>query len=711
MIPYRGKVTLEKTIKYIEDNGLYSGLNILKSYDLNSFRFRFDDETLSEIIFKFVKNDISASGLNFILKIAESLNLSVSNKENKCIFEEFVDLYIGNVEIFPEYENFDKLINSFNDKKISLEYLRYIYSNKLIENVETINKFIDYIIKARQYYVDDRALLSSAIDLLNSIEESTLRFGHEEEISKAIERKIVEAKKANGIYDIDQFTLEDFEKKYSEFELLFDRLEGLSGMLNQQIELLKSETQKSSSELKDIKIGTLKELKLESNKILTSFRTHYLELLTKEKENVQNHNDILIADLDSEFQKRRLELEALITNVGQRITIELGRIRSASDHSIESMQKFLSNNKDVKKLYDTAKEDQAILSGLAKLGELPSTSPASTQVASQSILTVPSIVIPKPERTVDEKVNYYFDSKIPFKDRFNELMEKKAEDMEKTGAIYHEKFDDVLTMILNNNTPYMYGPSGCGKTHMIEKQIARVLGIDVVTNGFIMYETDVLGFNNANGVYVPSNFYRCYKFGDMIFLDELDNSNPVATIVLNSFIGKGVNTSYTFPDGERIKRHPNFRVIAAGNTRGNGRTVSHNTRQKLDEAVMQRLTPIEIDYDNRIEEKILKDYPDWYNFAINFREALKNLKLEGSDVANYNGTITTRDIEAIKRYKDDDSFSDEKIILYEVIENKDSDYLNQISNELDHLEHEGKFTEDSVKLLRKFKQLSRNVKY
>ena len=39
------------------------------------------------------------------------------------------------------------------------------------------------------------------------------------------------------------------------------------------------------------------------------------------------------------------------------------------------------------------------------------------------------------------------------------------------------------------------------------------------------------------------------------------------------------------------------------------------------------------------------------------------------------------------------------------------DYLNQISNELERFEQEGKFTEDSVKLLRKFKQLSRNLKY
>jgi len=184
-----------------------------------------------------------------------------------------------------------------------------------------------------------------------------------------------------------------------------------------------------------------------------------------------------------------------------------------------------------------------------------------------------------------------------------------------------------------------------------------------------------------------------------------------STIALNSFLGKKEGSAYTFPNGDRVKKHSNFRIITAGNTRGNGKSVSHNTRQKLDESVMQRLTPIEIDYDNRIEEKILERYPDWYNFSINFRKALKEIKLDGSDGPNYNGTITTRDIESIKRYKDDDSFSDEKIIEYEVIENKDIDYLNEIIREMDKLADNNEFTKGGVELLGKFKKLSKGRKY
>lgn len=713
MIPYKGRVTLDRTIKYIETNMEYAWVGALKAYDFTDLTFKLTEEELSKIIFKFVKKGVNPSNFLFVLDLCESLSLDIVNQKNERIFDDIIDLYLKNEELFPNKENLNKLLCTFNDKKIAVEFLKYIYSNECTGHIGAINELINYLIKARQYYVDDRALFSSVMDVITSAGDAL----YAEDTTKVLtERKLVDDKKANGIYNIDQFTLEEIDKKMTQFELFTSNLENLVQIAENEIKSLKEVSKGASDEIAETRIKNLKSLKTEANKILKQFNANYSELLNKEKESILNAKDSLMADIEMEIQKRRMELEAVAASVGQRIAIELGRIRNQSDYSIEKMQEFISNNEEVKKMFDVAKEDKAFLSRLAKMDAIPVgiptiTDQASSVVIPQSGIAVPNIVIPKPERIIDEKTNYYFDRTIPFKDRFNELMQKKQEDIEKTGAIYHEKFDDVLTMVLNNDTPYMYGPSGCGKTFMIEKQIAKILGLDVVTNGFIMYETDILGFNNANGVYVPSNFYRCYKFGDMIFLDELDNSNPVSTIVLNSFIGKSDDSTYTFPNGDRIKRHPNFRILAAGNTRGSGRTISHNTRQKLDEAVMQRLTPVEIDYDNRIEEKILEDYPDWYNFAINFRNALKEIRLDGSDGPNYNGTITTRDIETIKRYKEDNSFSDEKIIEYEVIENKDADYLNEIITEMEKLESDGEFTSGGSELLDKFKTLSKRRTY
>lgn len=710
MIPYRGKATIEKTIRYLEND--YNYTVDPKDSNISSLKFRLTEEEISEILFNFAYNHMNISDLSMIVSFCELLNIIIGSNENKASLNNLFDIYIKDYKNESmDIEQLNKLFACFSDKKIPVEFLSYLYQNKKLENKEILKSFIDYLIKARQYYVDDRALLGAAINLVESIEESELMFGHEENIADKVNNKLKEDKKSNGIYDIDQTTLEELDRKMMEFDLITTKLEGFIEITETQIEELKKQTEVSKDDLLKTKIATLKKLKTESNKILSNFRNMYLEALNREKKSLSEEKDILLADIDTHFQKKKLELESLVSNVGQRIAIELGRIRNASDHSLEKIQDFVSNNEEIKKMFDIAKEDQAFMSRLAKMDAIPT--PVISAAASTNVgtIAIPNIVIPQEERIVDDKVNYYFNSKIPFSDRFNELMEKKQEDIEKNGAIYHEKFDDLVTIVLMNDVPYMFGPSGCGKTFIIEKQLAKLFGINVVTNGYIMYESDILGFNNANGVYVPSNFYRCYKFGDMVFIDELDNSISSATIVLNSFIGKSDDSSYTFPDGKTINQHPNFRIVTAGNTRGNGRTVAHNTRQKIDEAVMQRLTPIEIDYDNRIEEKILENYPDWYNFSINFREALKNIRMNGSDGPNYSGTITTRDIKSIRDYKDNNSFTDEKILEYEVIENKNIDYLNQIIDELDRLECKGEFTEEGSVLLDKLKVLCKGRNY
>ena len=151
-------------------------------------------------------------------------------------------------------------------------------------------------------------------------------------------------------------------------------------------------------------------------------------------------------------------------------------------------------------------------------------------------------------------------------------------------------------------------------------------------------------------------------------------------------------------------RNPNFRILSAGNTKGTGKTLAHNTRQKMDESVMQRLTPIEISYDNRIEKQILIDYPGWYDFAINFRHAIESIPSEHGGDVNSIGTFTTRDAQSVKKYKDDDAMTDEQLIDYEIIENKDIDYLNQIKKKLLQAEKEGKFeTEEGRTLLKTFR--------
>ena len=54
-----------------------------------------------------------------------------------------------------------------------------------------------------------------------------------------------------------------------------------------------------------------------------------------------------------------------------------------------------------------------------------------------------------------------------------------------------------------------------------------------------------------------------------------------------------------------------FRMIAAGNTDGQGRNEVYQARGKIDESVQQRFTPVYLGYDEEIEKAILAKYKDW----------------------------------------------------------------------------------------------------
>jgi hypothetical protein len=175
------------------------------------------------------------------------------------------------------------------------------------------------------------------------------------------------------------------------------------------------------------------------------------------------------------------------------------------------------------------------------------------------------------------------------------------------------------------------------------------------------------------GEYSESNFYRLYKYGGIAFCDELDNGNSKATVKLNSFLVNRVHASYCFPGGERVEKHPNFRVIAAGNTDGSGADLNYSTRERIEESVQQRMIPIYVDYDNRVEEAILKNYPDWFIFACAFRKATDEWSAASGIPAQ--GIFTTRDAFRVKEYLDNGSFTPDKIMRYEFVQTKESEYL------------------------------------
>ena len=681
----------------------------LSRINLESYREKFnDDKILGNILY-----DISDYGweleksLNNILTVYKDI-VKKGTTEEKLLFKNVYDFF--NENIYDNSSNWDisyymQLSSAFDNKELVLEALNQIkqqfnLENFSVDNQDNLAKLISYPFKARMYYLDDRSLLSSFGELLRTNGLVDYLYS-DNDINRVINRKIKEDRKRDGIYDVDRGTLAEINRKLDMINEESSKLQILINTATSIIAEIKAQVKMSRDELTDMKIKSLEELQIKANKILEDFNAKYLELLSEEKDSINNQKVELFAELQRELSKKKEELKMIVKQIGSAVEVQLGRINAASDVSVEKLEEYINSNERIKELIESTKQSDSYLQGLKVLSEHVSTVPQEGDTPTTRIITSPSIVIPQ-ERIVDPKVNYFFDSRIPFEERFDKFLQIKDK-LESQGEIFHEKFDDVAKFVMKGRAPYLYGPSGCGKTYMVNNQLAGILNANVVTNGYVIYEQDILGYtNSATGQYVPGNFYRCYKYGDIIFLDELDNGVANATVVLNGFTG-GNNTSYTFPDGLNTKRHPNFRIIAAGNTNGSGRTVAHNTRQKMDESVMQRLKAVECGYDNRIEERILIDYQDWLSFVKQFRKAVENISTISGE-PNTIGIFTTRDAEELKEELDDNSFDMEKLLQYYFIQTKDIDTLNSIYTYLND-RRRADYTDGAEKILKKFNNM------
>ncbi len=697
---------LSNIIARAKVNSIYFA-NAIEKLDIDSYKNRFNDDKLfGSILF-----DISTYGwileksLNNILTVYNDI-VKTGSKEEKYLFKKIYQFLSDNIDSKSwDITYYLELSRAYDNKELVLESLLGIkeklnLENFNVENEENLHSIISYPLKARMYYLDDRATLSSLLLLLESKNIRDYLYS-ETSISKLIEKRIKEDKKQNGIYDIDRGVLAEISH---ELDVMNDNASNLKILVNSAVSImgeLEAKVKLSKKEITDMKLSALEELQNRANKVLEDFAAKYLELLNDEKDSINAQKIEMFKELERELSSKMSEINNTIRQIDDNVKIQIGRITATGEVSVEKLENYVKDSKEIKRLIEQTQDNEKLLQGLRAYSE-QITAASSVEVPA---IAIPTIVIPQ-ERVVDNGINYFFDTKIPFSERFEKLLQIKEKDIA-NGGIYHESFDDIAKLIMQGQVPYMYGPSGCGKTFMIEKQLSKLFNMNIVTNGYVLYEQDIIGYtNSATGQFVPGNFYRCYKYGDIIFLDELDNGIANATVVLNRFLGKN-NTSYTFPDGVVTKRHPNFRIIAAGNTNGSGRTAAHNTRQKMDESVMQRLTPFHINYDNRVEAEILKDYKDWYYFAVNFRKAVENMKTISGEV-NTTGTFTTRDAQTLKEYLDNNAFTIDKLLEFEFIQTKDVDTLNSIYKYLNNLS-QNDYKKGSEKILTRFNSMVKPI--
>lgn len=201
------------------------------------------------------------------------------------------------------------------------------------------------------------------------------------------------------------------------------------------------------------------------------------------------------------------------------------------------------------------------------------------------------------EKNIQEEILTKFSSARTIEFKIGEGDAKRSE------GLHHKSFDEIMKYVQCNISMILVGPAGSGKTH-IAVQCAELLGRDHYSISVNEHtsKTDFLGYMDAHGKIVKTNFRTAYENGGVFIIDEIDCANPNILTIINSALSNGF---CPFPDG-MIPRNEDFMCICTANTFGEGESMQYIGRNILDAATRDRFATIFVNYDTEIE-KILND--------------------------------------------------------------------------------------------------------
>lgn len=238
------------------------------------------------------------------------------------------------------------------------------------------------------------------------------------------------------------------------------------------------------------------------------------------------------------------------------------------------------------------------------------------------------------------------------------------------NGTFCENFEQLVQIVAAGKPLYMYGPAGCGKSYTAN-QIAKALGLDYYETSQAMFAHELKGYGDATGNYVQTAFYRAFVNGGLFFLDEVDASASEALVVLNNAIA---NKRFDFPVIGNVDAHPNFRVVAAGNTKMTGATIEYTARTMQDASFKNRFFFSTQNYDSRIEIQLAHGDESIVAFAHDLRAAAKKANI--TQLCSYR---QIQDLAELQQACNDDVFllrgsilqekeADEASILYDYLE-------------------------------------------
>ena len=594
----------------------------------------------------------------------------------------------------PEYEVIKNLIISGNTKIDKRLYglfnnrLDYIQVSNIIEDagIENYETIINYALEVSRFCANHFLLKSEIISFASGLKDTV------DDVETYFNERLTDAKKRGGVYPIDEKTLALISSEAKKAQALIRKLDNLSERVNTYQESVKALTTQGKKELDDH--ATLKVEEMREN--IEHARTEIIErldayILTLES-GLKKSSDQIFNQILRDTQDKLRDIRLAATTLSTTTTQELLRIQKASEDSVEALRKYVETEPQLQEYLSQAANSEAVKEALVRMNE------TKQEQARRIALTSPGIIIPGHDRIVvpanpnvvlpSEQAGRIilpaFDESIPFDVRYQKILDEKKK-REENGEIFHHMVDEVINCVMEGDWVYLWGPSGCGKSHII-KQVASLIGIDLVENGKITDKYSIMAYNDPHGRFRATQAFVALVYGKLLSLDEFDNGNTDTQVVLNELYSGLLDTLehpereryVTFAEDMTVPIHPNFRMISAGNTAGEGENQIFSSRGKIDESVQERMTPKRFDYDNRVEQRIFGTYENWYGLFCKFRQCCDEYaKKNGLSVAP--GMITTRDAADIKKYISHNSKSVEQVLREKFIQTKDENYLKVIA--------------------------------
>ena len=223
------------------------------------------------------------------------------------------------------------------------------------------------------------------------------------------------------------------------------------------------------------------------------------------------------------------------------------------------------------------------------------------------------------EDEIIRKVTAEVLNNLPVKTIRVEMPDKPARDV---PGVVHEKFETILKLVKANVPVMLKGSAGSGKNHTLE-QVAEALDLDFYISNAVTQEHKLTGFIDAGGKYHTTQFREAFEHGGLFMLDEIDASRPDVLVALNSAIANG---KHPFPD-KTVQAHPEFRIVCAGNTYGNGANATYVGRNPLDGATLDRFVVIDFEYSKQVEETLTDD-SELLSFVWSLRKTVDTRQLK-----------------------------------------------------------------------------------